>query len=106
MATTRKQLAQAVGTTSAATLYTRSGEVSAQLRIVNTTDTDRYASVWNDDNGTDNTDAVAILSQAVVPARGVLVIGGIYMNTASGTIRILAEANTALTFTLYGTEKT
>ena len=108
MADTRTRLAQTVGTTSAATLYTVPASTTVLnfvLKVANTSAADCWVSVFSPTSGDTYAVGNAIVYQATIGVGSERTVT-LPLLTAAQKVGIEAEANTSLTFTAYGILRT
>ena len=97
--------------TTAASLYSpASGETQVTaLHISNTSAAAATFRVFHDDDGTTYDETTALYWDVTVAAGDAVTITwdkGLYMNDATGNLAVRTSVADALTFTLYGLEKT
>ena len=105
--TTVKQIAQQVGTTSATTMYSPGANIAASglvMVISNTGAKYRLYRIFQDDNGTTYNTTTALYYDVEIPGNTTHQRFCGNMTDATGNLAIYADAASALTFTLYGTE--
>lgn len=94
--------------TTAAAVYTKVQDATVwldQLFICNTTASSADFRVFHDDDGTTYNETTALFFDEALAANTTRVLDlKMYMSTASGTIGVRTDTNSALTFTLYGEE--
>ena len=114
MAWTSGQLAQsAVTTTPTSVLSPDAGQelIIAAIRVVNYSAAGRWLKVYHDEDGTTYDTTTIILPQVTIPAYSVYALtkddgGPIIMGNVAGNLAVEAEANSALTVTVYGITRT
>jgi hypothetical protein len=104
------QLAQAVATTSAVSILSPAVNIEFEITeivITNTSNQNRWLSLFHDKDGTTYTDATALIHEETINSSSPpeeFPREHIFMRGA-GNIAIQAQANTVITVTIYGFER-
>ena len=107
MAFTEKQLAQAEGTTSAASIYSPTSGTSIVRQVVvcnHEAIADEYG-LWLDNDGTTYTDVTVIAEDVAIAANTTHILDVYWpMADTSGNLAVKAKTASTLTFTIFGVD--
>lgn len=100
------------GDTTAASLYSPGASTETQITAITICNTGAVAAemrIFLDDDGTTFDETTALYFNIVIPAKDTISIffeRGIFMNDATGNLAVRTNIASALTFTVWGLEKT